>query len=99
VEDLRAGAPSRHCTVLFGAATEADRFVESLAGDPARLVEQNGPRVLFDVARNSDPTRLMATANEAGEVRSFLFEPPGLEELFLDLVEASGRETAVEELA
>ena len=77
VEDLRAASHSRVLAVDWeSAATWSPEGGEPIG--PGRWVTD----------ASADPAALMAGAASAGRITSFSFEPPGLDEVFLELVGA-----------
>ncbi len=85
VRELRTGAAHRHVTV------------EVRDGDPgwvqavpqAAVLRRDGDRVLLDVSNGIQLDALLAAAQAAGEVVEFSYEPPSLNEVFLDAVGGS----------
>jgi ABC-2 type transport system ATP-binding protein len=82
VRELRANAPHRHVQVEVSAADP--NWVEALPG--AELVRREGDRVVLDVSQGVELDAILAAAQHAGEVLEFTYEPPSLNEVFLDAV-------------
>ena len=85
VRELRTNAAHRHVTVEV---RDCDRtWFESVAH--VELVRRDGDRVVLDVSDGIELDALLAAAQAAGEVVEFSYEPPSLNEVFLDAVGGS----------
>ncbi len=82
VRELRANATRRRVQIEVRDAV--DGWTESLGG--ARLVSRSHGRVVLDVSDGPDLDALLAAAQRAGEVIEFSYEPPSLNEVFLNAV-------------
>ena len=82
VRQLRADAPHRHVQVEVRDA--APGWIEQL--EDVAIVGRQGDRVVLDVSHGVDLGRLLAAAQAAGDVVEFSYEPPSLNEVFLDAV-------------
>ena len=82
VRQLRADAPHRHVQVEVRDA--AAEWIEQL--EDVAIVGRQGDRVVLDVSHGVDLGRLLAAAQAAGDVIEFSYEPPSLNEVFLDAV-------------
>lgn len=80
VADLRQQSPYRLLAVRW--AGEVPAWTPP-SGQP---VEAPAGESLFRVAADSDPAGLIASAAAAGNLASIAFEPPGLEDIFIELV-------------
>jgi len=85
VRELRTNAAHRHVTVEV---RDCDRtWFDSVAH--VELVRRDGDRVVLDVSDGIELDTLLAAAQAAGEVVEFSYEPPSLNEVFLDAVGGS----------
>jgi ABC-2 type transport system ATP-binding protein len=82
VRQLRADAPHRHIQVEVRNATR--QWVEQL--EDVRVIHRQGERVTLDVSDGANLGSLLAAAQAAGDVVEFTYEPPSLNEVFLDVV-------------
>lgn len=82
VRQLRADAPHRHVQVEVRYA--ATGWIEQL--EDVAIVGRHGDRVVLDVSHGVDLGKLLAAAQAAGDVIEFSYEPPSLNEVFLDAV-------------
>jgi len=82
VRQLRADAPHRHVQVEVRDA--ATGWIEQL--EDVAIVGRQGDGVVLDVSHGVDLAKLLAAAQAAGDVVEFSYEPPSLNEVFLDAV-------------
>ena len=82
VRRLRADAPHRHVQVEVHNSTSD--WVKQL--EDVRIVGRDGDRVTLDVGHGADLGSILAAAQAAGDVVEFSYEPPSLNEVFLDAV-------------
>jgi ABC-2 type transport system ATP-binding protein len=82
VRQLRANAPHRHVQVEVRNSTPG--WVDRLAN--VAVIGRQGDRVVLDVSHGVDLGGLLAAAQAAGDVVEFSYEPPSLNEVFLDAV-------------
>lgn len=82
VRELRTNAQHRHVTVEVRNA--APDWTESVPR--AEVLHRDAERVVFDVSEGVELETLLAVAQAAGEVVEFSYEPPSLNEVFLDAV-------------
>ena len=80
VNDLRDASPRRHLTVRW---TEGGVVWTPAQG---RISTQDDDTTVVDLPTGVDPAALIADAATAGSIASVSFEPPGLEDVFLELV-------------
>lgn len=85
VRQLRSDAPHRHVQVEVRGADPG--WVGSVSG--ATVIEADGDRMVLDVSDGIELGSLLASAQQAGEVVEFSYEPPSLNEVFLDAVAGS----------
>jgi len=80
VQDLRQQAPHRILKLRWSGGTPD--------WEPVNATRMSSPvdESHFQVAADTDPSELIASAAQAGELASMSFEPPGLEDVFLDVV-------------
>lgn len=82
VRQLRTDAPHRHLQVEVRGAESS--WTEAIVG--ARVLARDGDRVLLDVSEGVELDALLAAAQRAGDVVEFSYEPPSLNDVFLDAV-------------
>lgn len=80
VGELRERSPFRLLTVRWAGATP------EWIPDGATAVTSPRNASTFQVDAGSDPAALIAAAAQAGAITSVSFEPPGLEDVFIELV-------------
>ncbi|NND03804.1 MAG: ABC transporter ATP-binding protein [Acidimicrobiia bacterium] len=85
VRELRTNTVHRHVTVEV--RDTASTWVDSVP--EAAVQSRDGDRVVLDVSNGIQLERLLALAQAAGEVLEFTYEPPSLNEVFLDAVGGS----------
>jgi ABC-2 type transport system ATP-binding protein len=82
IDELRAASGRQHLEVEVVGSAGA-----WLDGDGELIVlERAGDRVKLLVDRSADLDALLARARQAGEVRTFAYQPPKLSELFMEAV-------------
>jgi ABC-2 type transport system ATP-binding protein len=82
IDELRAASGRQHLEVEVVGSAGA-----WLDGDEELIVlERAGDRVKLLVDRSADLDALLARARQAGEVRTFAYQPPKLSELFMEAV-------------
>ncbi len=82
VRQLRSAAPRRHVQIEVKGA--APGWVDALPA--VEIAQRDGDRVRVDVTAQTDLSSLLAAARAAGDVVEFTYEPPSLNEVFLDAV-------------
>lgn len=82
VRDLRINAPHRHVTIEVRGG--GSLWTETVPD--ATIVSQTGDRTILDVSNGVHLEALLAAAQVAGEVVEFSYEPPSLNDVFLDAV-------------
>jgi ABC-2 type transport system ATP-binding protein len=83
LERLQAEAPSRHVDVVFSQPPARD-WCAGLCG--ARVSGGDDRHVRVAVSGSSDPAAVLRAAQAAGPLLSFSFQPPSLEEMFLEAI-------------
>jgi ABC-2 type transport system ATP-binding protein len=83
LDQLQAAAESRHVDVVF-ARPPSPGWSSAL---PAiRVAGADASHVRLSVSRESDPAAVLRAAQAAGPVLSFSYQPPALEEMFLEAI-------------
>ena len=85
VRELRTNAAHRHVTIEVRNANPD--WIEAVP--QAQTVRRDGDRVVLDVSDGIQLEQLLAAAQAAGDVVEFAYEPPSLNEVFLDAVGGS----------
>jgi ABC-2 type transport system ATP-binding protein len=83
LEELQAAAGSRHIDVVFGRPPTPD-WPSVLPG--VRVAGADDRHVRLAVSSDSDPSVVLQAAQAAGPLVSFSFQPPSLEEMFLEAI-------------
>ncbi len=83
LERLQAETSNRHIDVVF-AEPPAPDWSAALRG--ARVSGDGGRHVRLAVSGESDPAAVLRAAQAAGPLLSFTFQPPSLEEMFLEAI-------------
>lgn len=87
VAELRERSEHRELAITWAHPSPAWTPMFSATQQPSAL----SPNVTrLDVARDLDPAVALADANAHGTVVGFSFEPPGLDSVFLELVDSDG---------
>jgi len=81
VHDLRSSSPRRRLIVTW--AGPAPSWTSPLG---ETLASADQAKTIVEVESSADPASLIADAAAAGAIASVTFEPPGLDEVFLELV-------------
>lgn len=83
IADLRAASPTRRLRV---------RWIEPVDWEPldGEVLDRSDTHALVDLPAGSDPAAHIAHAASAGEIVEVGVEPPGLEEVFVEMIETSG---------
>jgi ABC-2 type transport system ATP-binding protein len=82
VEEIRASSPRRYLDAVVAGSGGA--WAEGLEG--VREVRRDGDRIRLEVGRRADIPALANAAAAAGEIVEFAFTPPGLSEVFREVV-------------
>ena len=82
IDDLKAAAGRRHLEVEVVGSGGA--WVDGDGG--LTVIERSGDRVKLLVDEHLDLAVILARARQAGEVRTFAYQPPRLSELFMEAV-------------
>jgi len=89
ISELRAASPVRRMTVTWTDPT-------SWTPPDGDVIEQSATRCVANLSASSDLGASVASAVAAGTVRDISVEPPGLDEVFVELVEQSDRAPEME---
>lgn len=83
LEQMRADTSSRHIDVVF-ARPPAPDWCAQMRG--ARVSGEDDRHFRLATTGESDPAAVLAAAQAAGPLLSFTFQPPSLEEMFLEAI-------------
>ncbi len=92
IADLRAASPRRRLSV---------RWAEPVEWTPAvgEVLEQGEAHAVLDMPSDADSGELLASVASVGQVVEVSLEPPGLDEVFVDMVAGVGARSETEVLS
>ena len=90
IADLRAASPTRRLQVRWSDAVERWSPIEG------RVIDASDSHAEVELPATADVAASIAHAAQAGAVASVSVEPPGLDEVFVELIDAAGARRATE---